>query len=144
MLPSPQAPSCQNSSPSPQLRTPGALRDPRAPRPGPRVRRAGGCSLLPLPDFSFFLLFFPFPPSSFRLLPTLEFSIYSGEAQGKCAMLVDFSLCVDHDRNLRALIFSLLGRGFAWLISLSILAKFVVVLVPWVIWRGSEGQGTGA
>lgn len=75
-------------------------------------------------------------------MPTLEFSIYSSEAQGKCAMFVDFSLYVDHDRNLRVLIFSLLGRGFAWLISLSILAKFVVVVaVPWVIRRGSEGQG---
>lgn len=118
---------------------------PGPPRRGTRLRRAGGCSLLPLPDFSFFLLFPPSsPPSSFRLLPTLEFSIYSSEAQGKCAMFVDFSLYVDHDRNLRALIFSLLGRGFAWLISLSILAKFVVVVVPRVIWRGSEGQGAGA
>lgn len=112
-----------------------------------RGRGCGGLAAAPschCQTFLFFSFFSLSPPSSFRLLPTLEFSIYSGEAQGKCAMLVDFSLCVDHDRNLRALIFSLLGRGFAWLISLSILAKFVVVLVPWVIWRGSEGQGTGA
>lgn len=145
LSPHPQAPSCQNSSPSPQLRTPGALGSSAAPSPGDVG--AEGWRLLPpaTARLFFFLPFFSLSPhSAFRLLPTLEFSIYSSEAQGKCAMFVDFSLYVDHDRNLRALIFSLLGRGFAWLISLSILAKFVVVVVPWVIRRRSEGQGAGA
>lgn len=137
-------PFCQNSA---QVRSP-ALLGRRGARPSPGDAGAEGWRLLPpaTARLFFFLLFFlsPFPPSSFRLLPTLELSIYSSEARGKCAMFVDFSLYVDHDRNLRVLIFSLLGRGFAWLICLSILAKFVVVVVPWVIWRGSEGQGTGA
>lgn len=128
-------------SPSPQLRTPGQLRGPLA-----RGRGCGGLAAAPSchrQTFLFLLFFFSLsPPSSFRLLPTLELSIYSSEAQGKCAMFVDFSLYVDQDRNLRVLIFSLLGRGFAWLISLSILAKFVVVVVPWVICGGSEGRGT--
>lgn len=141
--PHPQAPSCQNSSPSPQLRTRGALQSSAAPLA--RGRGCGGLAAAPSchrQTFLFFSFFPPFlPPSYFRLLPTLEFSIYSSEAQGKCAMFVDFFLYVDHDRNLRVLIFSLLGRGFAWLISLSILAKFVVVAGPWVTRRGSEGQG---
>lgn len=141
-LPSPQAPSCQNSA---RVRSSALLG--RSAGPSPGDAGAEGRRLLPpatarLFFFSFF--FSPFPPSSFRLLPTLELSIYSSEAQGKCAMFVDFSLYVDQDRNQRVLIFSLLGRGFAWLISLSILAKFVVVVVPWVICRGSEGQRSAA
>lgn len=141
--PGPFLPKLQPKSAAPHSWGVGELRGPLA-----RGRGCGGLAAAPSCHCQTFL-FSPFfslsPHSAFRLLPTLEFSIYSSEAQGKCAMFVDFSLYVDHDRNLRALIFSLLGRGFAWLISLSILAKFVVVVVvPWVIRRRSEGQGAGA
>lgn len=66
-------------------------------------------------------------------------------------MFVDFSLYVDHGRNLRVLIFSCLGRGFAWLISLSISAKlwgwfffvcsFLFLVVSRVICLEGEGKG---
>jgi len=66
-------------------------------------------------------------------------------------MFVDFLLYVDHGRNLRVLIFSCLGRGFAWLISLSISAKlwgwfffvclFLFLVVSRVICLEGEGKG---